>query len=192
MYASNGWYSIYDKGSAIASSKIFIQFHLFLDFIHDNISLITFMNTSNTLQAAWTISRKRQLQFKRGTTVIGTSDYKLETDMWHYIEMEVTIANSISTNDCIIKVDGNEVLNLAATTDTADAGDETLRYLRFYNIGSTTKIYYDNLIFMDNQSGYNDDLAGEAFVEMRLPNASGNYSEFEPELSGCQEKARSS
>jgi len=176
--SSDTYYGVYDKGSAIANSKIFIQFHVYFDYRHINNDLISFYNISNVLQSSWTITGKRQLQFKRGSTILGTSDFKIDEDVWHYIEIEMTISNSISTNDCIIKVDGNEVLNLAATTDTADSADETLRYVRFHHAGTYTRLYYDNIIMMDNQSGYNDSLAGEAFVEMRVPNASGNYSEF--------------
>jgi hypothetical protein len=114
----------------------------------------------------------------KSPTLLGTTTNPLPVDTWVYIEFKITIKNSISANDFIIKVDGVEELNLSATTDTqyqGFSGFDTIRFRGPYNSGWA---FVDDVYIVDITGSVNNDFLGTCRVEAINPNGNGNANQF--------------
>ena len=125
------------------------------------------------------IDRNGLFRVQRYGTHLATSSSGLSTSTWHYVEIKVTCKNSISADDFIIKVDGVEVLNLVAGTDTqlsATQGVDQFTFAGGYNaIGNW---FIDDLYICDLNGGVNDDFLGDVQVETLYPDGNGNTNDF--------------
>lgn len=126
------------------------------------------------------VGSSRNFQFRRGTTTIG-STYTLPNDgKWHYIEVKLKIANSISSGDVVLRVDGVDQITLAAATDTQQTANST--FDSFFLIGGASQsgydIYFDDFYLIDTTGSLNNTFLGEMRVITALPNANGNSSQY--------------
>jgi hypothetical protein len=55
-----------------------------------------------------------------------------EDDAWIHIEIKYNISDSISADDCIVRIDGEEVLNLPAGTDTKPSSTDTVNGFQLF------------------------------------------------------------
>jgi hypothetical protein len=103
----------------------------------------------------------------------------LTKDQWHYLEIKWVAKNSISSNDCIIKVDGNEVINVAATTDTNYYGRQTAG-LNLYGPPGQVSVYnyFDDFIHYTSEGTDWTDFKGPRYISTLKPNGNGNYSQW--------------
>ena len=97
---------------------------------------------------------------------------------WFYLEVKATCKNSISTNDFIVRVNGAEVINLAATTDTQYSANQGISHIEIKGPHLTKTSYYDDLYVCDLLGGVNDDFLGDVKVETLYPSEDGNANEF--------------
>ena len=112
--------------------------------------------------------------------VLGTSTGgPMTSDEWHYVEIKYRFNNSISADDCIWKIDGVEVVNLAATTDTRQ-GQDTIKKVYLYGGGAVEENhFFDSFIMWDTQSGDDwNDFRGTVRCETKFPNANGQDADF--------------
>lgn len=112
-----------------------------------------------------------------GATILDTSTLSpIMTDTWHFIEWKITIANSISADSNIVKVDGVQVLNLAATTDTQQSANATADNFQF--TGTNTSHTFDDIVICDASGSFNNDFLGANRVRYIIANGNGNYSDL--------------
>jgi hypothetical protein len=116
-----------------------------------------------------------------GTPVSGgISSLSLAHGNWYFIEIKITISNSISADSCIVKVNGSEWINVDAGQDTQITANPTAGSLRFGWMGSLTgtPIDFDDIYICDVNGGINDDFLGDCRVECKFPNANGAVNQF--------------
>lgn len=114
------------------------------------------------------------------SSVLGTSaDGVIVKDTWHYIEIKHAIKSSISANDCIIKVDGVEVINLPAGTDTNYFGLEMINCIELISNSSIgNDHFYDDFICYDTSGSSWNDFKGPRYISTLKPNGNGNSSDW--------------
>jgi len=119
------------------------------------------------------------LSFVSGNyTTLGSSVPGIMTDgKWYYIEVKVTLKDSIATDDCIVRVDGNEVINVPATTDTAYSGGP---YFDNFQLAAniSQQMYFDDVIVYDTEGSTWNDFMGPRYISTLKVNGAGNSSQW--------------
>ena len=103
-----------------SQSTWIVGFALRIAAITSGSTLIEFYETGG-IQCALSMDSAGKLSIVRGSNTFltnGTSAVGLTSNTWYYVEVKVTIADSIPANSCIIKLNGAEVANVAAGQDT--------------------------------------------------------------------------
>jgi hypothetical protein len=104
--------------------------------------------------------------------------------VWNYIEWKMQVADSITADSCIVIVNGVEVLNLPAGTDTR-AGTEptTIQGVRI-GLGSTNPysclMRVDDFYICDTVGDSPTDFLGDIRVDTLLTTADGTYNDGVP------------
>ena len=121
-----------------------------------------------------------------GSSIITTYGAGFTTGVWYYVELKVTISNSIAADSCIVRVNGTTVINPAAGTNLRQAS--TTASVDSVAIGgrgnwATTNsviLRYDDLYTLDNSGSMNNDLLGDIRVEAIRPSGNGSSTQFTP------------
>lgn len=117
----------------------------------------------------------------RNDTLLDSSVAGLTKDNWHYLEIKVTTSNSISADDFIIRVDGEEVLNLNAGTDTQHQSTSGITRIDFAGpSNSAGYAYIDDLYVCSDSGSNNNTFLGDVRITPVFPNAVGTNSDFTP------------
>lgn len=117
-------------------------------------------------------------------TLLGTSSGALTANVYEYLEIKVTIDNSVGAVE--IRRDGIAILSLSGidTQNTASATwDEIVICHLQVAIGTTTTWDYDDLYLLDGSTTADDprtDFLGDSRVDATYPNANGNYNQSTP------------
>lgn len=125
------------------------------------------------------ISNDGHLLLRRGVsangTIIATSLLTVTAAAWHYLEMQVTIADAGGV--CIVKVDGVEYINFVG--DTKNGGTATT--VSTVGLGSMGSCLYDDLYVLDGTGAapYNTFL-GDRVVKRGNPDGAGASTGFVP------------
>jgi hypothetical protein len=112
-----------------------------------------------------------------GTLIATASSYVLSTDVWHQVEFKVTIHGSAGT--VYLRVNGLELINLT-DQDTQNSANATANAFAFHASVNYHAIGISDIIIMDTTGDYCNDLLGSRMVELKVPTADGNYSQFTP------------
>ncbi len=118
-----------------------------------------------------------------GTTQIASYGAGIIANAWYYIEIKVTISNSISANTCVIRVNGVAVITPAATTNLRQGGGSNNSVDRFV-LGvdgtwtSSLTISYDDLYMFDSSGSTNNGLIGDIRVETIMPTGAGTTTQW--------------
>lgn len=100
-------------------------------------------------------------------------------DTWVHLEIKAQIANSIPTDSCIIKVDGNQEINLPATTDTCWLGNENISGFKLVSDSTIGHdVFLDDLVIWDSSGSDWNDFKGVMYISTLKPNGVGNYSQW--------------
>lgn len=98
--------------------------------------------------------------------------------VWNFIEWKVTIASSTGTNQCVVHLNNDEILNLTAVS-TKTTGNTTAN---IFSIGQTVfttgGFNYDDVYVCDNTGSTNNDFLGDCRIETLYPSGAGNYTDF--------------
>lgn len=133
-------------------------------------------NTTIQLQVKMDLYGK--LYFINGSGSILTdtlsSNIRLKFNEWNFIEIKATISNSISSNSCVIKINEQEVCNLAAGQDTQATANSYSTIVKF----SGLEVAIDDFYLCDNLGSTNNDFLGDNRVATLFPSSNGNYSQF--------------
>ncbi len=97
---------------------------------------------------------------------------------WYYLEVKATCKNSISADEFIVKLNGTEILNLAATTDTQETANQGIDAIVLAGGFSTGIIYWDDLYICDLNGSVNIDFLGDCSVETLYADGNGTTSNF--------------
>lgn len=122
------------------------------------------------------ITSGNKLAFYRGGTLLDSSTSTFSVDTWYYVEVKMTVSDSISTDDCILKVNEVEEINLSATTDTNNLTYTAFNSLSFYG---TTTTYIDDVYICDDTGSVNNSFLGDCVVTCLRPNGNGNSSDWD-------------
>lgn len=121
---------------------------------------------------------------RNGTALTGgTSTRAMNAGTWNYIEWKVTIADSIAANSCVVRVNGEDWLSVAAGQDLKNSANAFANRIVIGGSGpiSMTNLLFDDLYVCD-QTGpapYNNFL-GDVRIDTLLPNGDGTYQAWSP------------
>lgn len=147
-----------------------------------------FKLTSNGASAA-------TLQYNNGyfyilnanASIVGTSSVVNTTGIgiWNYVEWKMLIADSIPANSCIVKVNGVEVLNLPAGTDTKFTTTSPTSFDMVRIGGSGIAPYsltmeVDDLYICNTATAVMSNFLGDIRIDTVLPDADGTYNDGIP------------
>ncbi len=105
------------------------------------------------------------------------SSRPLRYKAWHYIEWKFTTSNSSSAGDCLVYLDGEEVLNIPATNDLQGSTVSTFEIIRF-DANSPTN--FSDIYIADDTGSTNNDVLYCPRVFTVLPDGNGNTSQWTP------------
>ena len=126
-----------------------------------------------------------QLGFYRnpgaGSNVLlgGASSRVLRDDVWYYIEIKMTISNTLSTADMILRVNGEIWIQLDSgdSQTTANTWVDAFRFGNFISNKATVDIDDFYILDGDGPAPYNTFL-GDLRVDTIRPNGNGTTSDF--------------
>jgi len=119
------------------------------------------------------------LSLGAGDSAVGTATSKLMLNTWHHVEWKIKVANSIAANECILKLDGVEEINAAATTDTQFRSTNEVVSFVLGNFNGNVTYYIDNFYLLDTTGSHTNTFLGpSAGIETIRPNGNGNYNDF--------------
>jgi len=121
-----------------------------------------------------------EIRAYRGGTLLGTSSgANLSTATWYYMEFKCKIDNSTGTVD--IRVDGANVLSLSSQ-DTQNGSVSSTSKWSLTSSGATPRwFWYDDWYILDNTGSDNNDFIGDHRVDLLLPNAAGDSTDWTPD-----------
>lgn len=124
------------------------------------------------------------LSVTRNGTVLtgGTALVALATGTWYYLEMMVTISNSIAANSCKVYIDGVQRINVTAAQDTQNTANATADNIRLGAVGNVitqAAANYDfcDIYILDGQTGHTT-VYGDTRVVTLLPTGNGATSQW--------------
>jgi len=100
--------------------------------------------------------------------LLGTASGTYANNAWHYVESRITIDNA--TGIWQLKVDGTQVLNLAAQ-DTRNGAAATANQMSFAGDASS---YLDDIYVNDTTGAQNNAFSGDIRISAYIPNAAGD------------------
>jgi len=127
-----------------------------------------------------TIQTDGKIGWKTGGTVIDDSGVNvLAVDTWYYIEVKVVKSNSTSADDCIVKVDGDEWINLSPGSDTSYLSYPLITKSVLFSGYSACLRYYDDIYICDSVGAAPcNTFLGDSKVATLYPDGNGNVNNF--------------
>ena len=121
------------------------------------------------------------IQVRRGSgfgTIIGTSDPGILTLLaWHYVEVKVTISNTVGSVE--VHVGGSQKYLLTGA-DTQYSANATVGAVRVLNNYGNPGLYVDDFYICDTTGTKNNDFLGDIKITTLYPTSDGNSSDFTP------------
>jgi hypothetical protein len=117
--------------------------------------------------------------FTAGSQVGAASANGLLTlNVWHHLEWKITIASSTGPNECLLRLDNVEILNLTgvSTKTSSNTTADTISIGRL--VSTQCGMWYDDVYVFDNTGDMNNDLIGDCRIETLYPNGAGNYAQL--------------
>jgi len=117
-----------------------------------------------------------KLAIYRATTLLGeTADAVISDNTWHYIELKITIANTLGAGGISVKVDGVEVLVI----NTGDSQVGAAQCTEVKVIGhANSQPRYDDIYICDDAGASNNTFLGQVYVKTLSPTGEGNTNDF--------------
>lgn len=137
-----------------------------------------------TFQTGLVLSTAGALQFCRGTaaTLIGSasSNGLIVAGVWNYIEMQVTISNTVGTAQAW--VNGVQVINSTGLNNrnSANAFANQLAIGEMTNNPGPVPILYDDMYCLDTSTTTPNTVLGDSRIITIMPSGVGAFSQFTP------------
>ena len=150
----------------------------------DNIAFLFSFFDAATVQCALVINIDGKLEVTRGTTTAvagGESVRSVNIDTWYYVEMKVTIADSIGAGTCEVRINGKNWLTVDAGEDLQVSANATADIIRITmsNVNAPDDFFMDDLYFFDGTGSENNDFAGDVKVAALFSDGNGTTSDFD-------------
>jgi len=139
---------------------------------------------NTTSQMDLRLSTSGILSVTRGGTALtsNTSSIPLSSNTWYFIEWYLTIANSLPTNGCIVRINGVDAINIPAGQDTQGSTVSTANILYFGIINPQSGAgwaEFDDFYLCDGTgSSPLNTFLGDIKVEAKFPNNLGTLSQW--------------
>lgn len=114
--------------------------------------------------------------FERGTTALVIAPLPFRIHTWHYVEVKWNCVNSIGANTFQLKVDGELILNIPASTDCQNAGTSGVDAI--YINGMCSYSYFNDVYICDLTGSEWNDFQGDITIDVLHPNGNGNTNDF--------------
>jgi len=120
-----------------------------------------------------------QLEIYQGNTILRGSGGVIANDTWYHIEWKYLSSGSIPASTNIVRLDGSEVIDLAATTSTTAFGDpdNTVTTIELKGADGADR-YWDNFYFLNLTGIANTGFIGPCFIETVYPTGDGATKNF--------------
>lgn len=148
-----------------------------------NVSLLSRfleIRDDGTVQCSLRVNADGTLEVVQGTATIvtgGRSTLTLTANTWYYIEMKVTIADSIGANTCKVRVNEADWLTVATGQDLKVSANATANQFRLRS-GASFDHYFDDIYIFDGTGSDNNDFAGDVKVVALFPDGDGATNDF--------------
>jgi len=140
-------------------------------------SYIAMFSETSLEQVSVEMDASNRLTVERGSTLLATSEKNLVFGKWYFIEIKWSIANSIAADSFIVRVNGEEWINLDATTDTQSRATDTMNMVSLE--GAVGTCYFDDLYILDlTGPAPTNDFLGDCRVVCLDPDGNGSTNEF--------------
>jgi hypothetical protein len=144
---------------------------------------IAFLGDNNTTQHITIFcNATRKIEVRRGTsagTVLATGTTDLGDSIWHYIEMHVTISDTVGTVQ--VRLDGQTTNEINFTGDTRNGGTSTnidAVYFSVFAGSSGTSTALSDMYICDTSGTLNNSWLGDVAVRALVPNGNGTYTQL--------------
>ena len=186
-FRSNSGFGFLDRTFDDQASWV-VGFAYFADEINLSVGqiIVQFLDTG-TIQCSLRVNANGKMEVLRGATTAVTdgraTSFPLAYLTWYFIEMKVTIANSIGVNTCQVRVNGVQVINVATGQDLQSTANAIANVFRFNGSASGTSAFIDDIYIFDGTDGggtepINDDFIGDVKVAAHFPNGNGTTNNF--------------
>lgn len=160
----------------------FISFWFRADALPASDRAILELDASGTITVAVQVKSDGTLYWEVNSIQVGpTSTFALVANTWYHIELQFEFVQTTTTDSCIIRVDGLEILNIGAGEDTQFSSK---REVEGFILGDAAHsgsefFYYDSVVFWDSEAGDNwNTLKGVIRMETKVGTGSGASSEL--------------
>lgn len=116
------------------------------------------------------------LEIRRNGTVIATGTTPILLNQWYYVELKVTIANA--GGSAVLHLNGVEEATFSG--DTQATANATANEIFLNQAGNVSATWTDDWYACDGTGGSHDDFLGDSKVELLVPTAEGNSSDWTP------------
>lgn len=115
--------------------------------------------------------------YRHSSTLLGMGTHAIQPNVWNYIEVKMTITNSTSFGDVIVRINGITDIELGSGIDTCYQ-TAALQYI-YLNAYINHTAYYDDLYICDDLGTVNNTFLGECVVEYLRPSGNGATSDWD-------------
>ncbi len=132
------------------------------------------LQNGSTAQVDLRITNMQKLRVTRNGTQLGVTSKGLHQSVWYYVEWWIVISNSTSSNYCVLKVNGEEWLNLDVGADTQNDSVSTADRFVVNGNTSTTQIMDDLVVWQETPTS-SPTFYGDLRVVTLYPDGTGGY-----------------
>ncbi len=155
-----------------------VGFHFYYTSISADYKFLTGQRSETEDQWSVWVTTNGKLKVYRGGlsfTQLGVSSPVLQSDTWHFIEVTYFTADSILDDSFLVHVDGVQVINLIAGSDTKALSTDVVAYLKWGG-SDTGSVYVDDvyLLSLTGHDSWNQSRRlGPSYVQTLFANADG-------------------
>lgn len=117
--------------------------------------------------------------YSNGSQVGSASSNGLLTlNVWHFLEWKVAISASTGANQCVVRLDNVEILNLTGVSTKVSSNTSANSVNIGRSVSTQNGMSWDDIYVLDNTGTQNNDLLGDSRIETLYPNGAGNYAQL--------------
>jgi hypothetical protein len=182
--STNSLGSYLEKALSASSANIVVGFAFKLNVFNTGYPAFLTLKESSTSHISLGYNASSKLEIRRGNgggTLLATSNASLSLSQFNYIEIKVTISDTVGTTE--VRINGVTDSGLTLTgADTRNGG--TSGVIDLVSLGQNSTFgaagAYDDLYVCDTSGSTNNNFLGDCRIDTLFPNADGNYSQFTP------------
>lgn len=171
-----------NKSFGSAKEYVFISMWWRRDHSSDSGTLVRYYQGASA-GAEFQITSGNNFRFINAvSTQVGIGTTTINANQWYHLEVKFRCDTSIAANDCILKVDGVEEINVAAGSNTQSVLTGSINQIDLMSSGTASANYFfDSIVVWDETTAAGDgfsDFLGPLRIEVLKPNGNGNANNF--------------